>query len=312
MTIPIEELQQNNPSAIIELFELELVEGLHYQTGNPNNIITTYRWHSGVTEDSTGQLSFGGQIYLAMPIEAEGFDYKGTSKGSSTPRPTLRISNLLSTVSTILAEVNGVTPHNDLIGAKVTRKTTFAKFISATNTGGQTITYVVTVQNVGGANYFYINGVKNPTLSLVGGNTYRFVQSDSSNTNHPLILKTSGGSIIINNQNGTLVATGTAGVNRVVNYLASTNASYNAARYSCSVHGNNMGNTISVSAAPSNPDEDASMRCEDDVYVIDRKSSENREVVEFECAAKLDTPSVQLPRRQALPREFPGIGSFHA
>ena len=73
-----------------------------------------------------------------------------------------------------------------------------------------------------------------------------------------------------------------------------------------------MGNTTSVSAAPSNPNEDASMRCEDDIYVIDRKSTENREVVEFECAAKWDTPSIQLPRRQALPREFPGIGSFHA
>ena len=108
------------------------------------------------------------------------------------------------------------------------------------------------------------------------------------------------------------MATGTAGIDRIVVYLASTNASYNAAKYSCSVHGDNMGNTISVSAAPSNPDEDASMRCEDDVYVIDRKSSENREIVEFECAAKLDTPTVQLPRRQALPREFPGIGSFHA
>ena len=308
MTIPIEELQQNNPSAIIELFELELVEGLHYQTGNPNNIITTYRWHSGVTEDSTGQLSFGGQIYSAMPIEAEGFDYKGTSKGSSTPRPTLRISNLLSTVSTILAEVNGVTPHNDLIGAKVTRKTTFAKFISGTNTGGQTITYVVTVQNVGGANYFYLNGVYKPTLSLVEGNTYRFVQSDSTNTGHPLILKdASGNQITILNF---VTTTGTLGIDRVVTYqVTQTN---HAARYSCSVHGNNMGNTISISSATSNPHEDANMRFQDQIYKIDRKANENKSIVEFELAANIDFPNVQIPFRQALPREFPGIGSFHA
>ena len=312
MTIPIDELQKTNPTAIITLFELQLIEGLHYPTGNPSNQITIYRWHSGVAQNATGELSFGGQTYSQMPIEAEGFDYKGTNKGSNLPRPTLRISNLLSTVSTILQEINNITPNNDLIGAVLTRKRTFAKFISASNTSGQTITYVVTVQNVGGANYFYINGVYKPSLSLVGGNTYRFIQSDSSNTNHPLILKTASGSTIFNNQNGGLVATGTAGIDRIVVYLASTNASYNAAKYSCSVNGDNMGNTISVSAAPSNPDEDASMRCEDDIYVIDRKSSENREVVEFECAAKLDTPTVQLPRRQALPREFPGIGSFHA
>jgi len=308
MTIPIDELQKTNPTAIITLFELQLIEGLHYPTGNPSNQITIYRWHSGVAQNATGELLFGGQTYSQMPIEAEGFDYKGTNKGSNLPRPTLRISNLLSTVSTILQEINNITPNNDLIGAVLTRKRTFAKFISASNTSGQTITYVVTVQNVGGANYFYINGVKNPTLSLVGGNTYRFIQSDSSNTNHPLILKDSSGTQL--NILDNVLSTGTAGIDRVVTYqILTTNY---AARYSCSVHGNNMGNTISVSAAPSNPDEDASMRCEDDVYVIDRKSSENREVVEFECAAKLDTPTVQLPRRQALPREFPGIGSFHA
>ena len=307
MTIPIEELQQNNPSAIIELFELELVEGLHYQTGNPDNIITTYRWHSGVTEDSTGQLSFGGQIYSAMPIEAEGFDYKGTSKGSSTPRPTLRISNLLSTVSTILAEVNGVTPYNDLIGAKVTRKTTFAKFISATNTGGQTITYVVTVQSLGGVNYFYLNGVYKPVLNLVEGNTYRFVQSDSTNTGHPLILKYANGNELAGVE---ISKSGTAGTDGVLSYIVTS--SNQAARYSCSVHGNTMGNIINITSAPSNPHEDANMRFQDQIYKIDRKANENKSIVEFELAANIDFPNVQIPFRQALPREFPGIGSFHA
>ena len=307
MTIPIDELQKIDPTAIITLFELELIEGLHYPTGNPNNQITTYRWHSGVAENSQGELNFGGHTYSQMPITAEGFDYKGTNKGSNLPRPTLKISNLLSTVSTILQEINNITPNNDLIGAVLTRKRTFAKFLSISNFSGQTINYVVTVQNVGGSDYFYINGVKNPTLSLTNGNRYRFVQSDSSNTGHPLILKNE-----LNNQltaiNG-VTTTGVAGTDMITDYVVIFNNQ--AARYSCSVHGDSMGNTITVTAA-NNPDEDASMRCEDDIYVIDRKSTENREVVEFECAAKWDTPSIQLPRRQALPREFPGIGSFHA
>tara|TARA_B100000674_G_scaffold50035_1_gene34564 strand:- start:518 stop:1444 length:927 start_codon:yes stop_codon:yes gene_type:complete len=308
MTIPIEELQQTNPSAIIDLFELELVEGLHYATGNPLGITTVYRWHSGVAQNSQGELVFNSNTYSQMPIEAEGFDYKGSSQKSSLPRPTLRISNLLSTVSTILAEINGITPHNDLIGAKVTRFRTMAKFISSTNLSGQTITYVVTVQNVGGANYFYLNGVYKPTLSLVEGNTYRFVQSDSTNTGHPLILKNSSGSQL--NIRDNVVRTGTAGIDGVLSYTVTlTNQ---AARYSCSVHGNNMGNTISVSAAPSNPDEDPNVRFEDMIFIIDRKSTENRRIVEFELAAPIDMPQYKLPRRQCLPREFPGIGSFHA
>ena len=307
MTIPIEELQQTNPSAIIDLYELELVEGLHYATGNPLGITTVYRWHSGVAQNSQGELVFDGNTYSQMPIEAEGFDYKGSSQKSSLPRPTLRISNLLSTVSTILAEINGVTPHNDLIGAKVTRFRTMAKFISSTNLSGQTITYVVTVQNVGGANYFYLNGVYKPTLSLVEGNTYRFVQSDSSNTNHPLILKDASGNVLLGVE---ISRNGTAGTDLVLSYsVTSTNQ---AARYSCLVHGNNMGNTISVSAAPSNPDEDPNVRFEDMIFIIDRKSTENRRIVEFELAAPIDMPQYKLPRRQCLPREFPGIGSFHA
>ena len=312
MTIPFEELQKTEPTAVITLFELQLIEGLHYQTGNPPVEDGIYRWHSGIKQNISGELFFGGKTYSQMPIEAEGFDYRGTNKGSNLPRPIVRVSNLFSAVSSILSEVNTVTPHNDLIGAVLTRKRTFAKFISSTNTSGQTITYVVTVQNVGGANYFYLNGEYKPSLSLDEGSTYRFLQSDSTNTGHPLILKTTSGSTIINNINNTLVATGTAGTDRIVSYQATTDASYKAARYLCSVHGNNMGNTISVSSAPSNPNFNESKRCEDEIYTIDRKATENQEIVEFECAAKFDTPSIQLPRRQALPREFPGIGSFHA
>ena len=306
MTLPISELQQTNPSAIIDLYELELVEGLHYATGNPLGIETVYRWHSGVAQNSQGELIFNGNTYSQMPIEAEGFDYKGSSQKSSLPRPTLRVSNLLSTVSTILAEINGVTPHNDLIGAKVTRFRTMAKFISASNFAGETITYVVTVQNVGGSNYFYINGVKNPTLSLIIGNTYIFDQSDSSNTGHPLILiNSSNNTIPPNNQSGTI------GVDLTFSYIPLNRQITQAAQYSCQVHGSSMGNTITVTEA-NNPNEDPNVRFEDMIFIIDRKSSESRSVVEFELAAPIDMPQYKLPRRQCLPREFPGIGSFHA
>ena len=50
----------------------------------------------------------------------------------------------------------------------------------------------------------------------------------------------------------------------------------------------------------------------DEIYVIDRKSVETREIVEFELAAKIDVMGVRLPKRQVLPTEFPGIGSFYS
>ena len=48
-----------------------------------------------------------------------------------------------------------------------------------------------------------------------------------------------------------------------------------------------------------------------EIFTIDRKSSENREVVEFELAADFDVQNVRLPKRQVLPSDFPGVGTFY-
>ena len=45
-------------------------------------------------------------------------------------------------------------------------------------------------------------------------------------------------------------------------------------------------------------------------YAIDRKSTENREVVEFELAAPTDLAGVRIPKRQCTRSIFPSIGTF--
>ena len=47
-------------------------------------------------------------------------------------------------------------------------------------------------------------------------------------------------------------------------------------------------------------------------FFIDRKVAENRNGVEFELSAKMDLDGVRLPKRQVLPQDFPGVGSFFA
>jgi lambda family phage minor tail protein L len=49
-----------------------------------------------------------------------------------------------------------------------------------------------------------------------------------------------------------------------------------------------------------------------EIYKIDRKSSENREVVQFELAAVFDLAGVRAPKRQCTRTEFPSIGTFIA
>ena len=67
------------------------------------------------------------------------------------------------------------------------------KILGSPPSSGTTITYTVTVAAAtsGSGNRFYINGAENPTIDFEAatfftGATYRFDQSHSSNTNHPL------------------------------------------------------------------------------------------------------------------------------
>jgi|TARA_R100000479_G_scaffold123983_1_gene64105 lambda family phage minor tail protein L len=187
MAIPVSELQKLNPSSIIELFSIELDSSLHGST-------TVHRFHAGVN-DSNSNIIWQGNTYTKFPVKAEGFEFTGRGQ---IPRPTLTVSNVLSTITALMIQVNQVTTGNDLNGAKFTRIRTLAKFLDAVNFTG----------NV---------------------------------------------------------------------------------------------NPYGTPSADEFPQE---------IYFIDRKITENREVVIFELVSKMDLINLRIPRRQATRKLFPGIGSF--
>ena len=115
-------LQDINPSAIIELFTLQLSTPLHGAN-------TIYRFHAGSNLNANGQIVWAGNAYLRFPIQASGFSFQ---KGQ-LPRPKIIISNATGLISAILLSVNETTTVNDLTGATVTRIRTLAKFIDAVN-----------------------------------------------------------------------------------------------------------------------------------------------------------------------------------
>ena len=141
MAIPFAELNKINPSHIIELFELELTVGKHIATGNPQGLPTTYRFHAGANLNSFGEVIFQSQTYQRVAVQTQGFEKKST--GVLT-RPVITFSNLggivqnpatglVITMSDFLAIVNEVTPHNDLIDAKLTRKMPLASALDNDN-----------------------------------------------------------------------------------------------------------------------------------------------------------------------------------
>jgi len=119
------EIQKINPSAIIELFVLQLDTALHGAN-------TIYRFHAGTNLNANGEIVFAGNSYLRFPIQATGFaDQRG-----QLPRPKVTISNATGLISSILVSVNQVTAGNDLTGATFTRIRTMARFLDAVNFPG--------------------------------------------------------------------------------------------------------------------------------------------------------------------------------
>ena len=327
MAIPTSELQAINPGSIIELFTIELNTALHGSN-------TIYRFHNGANMNANGQVVWAGNSYLRFPIECTGFEFGSTG---TLPRPTITISNILGTITAIMQDVNTTTVGNDLNGAKFTRIRTLARFLDAVNfapetvtststttvadpADGETVTYTVTVvQDSGGANVFAINGVQKPVITMKRGSTYIFNQSHSSNVNHPLRIKSDAGG------QQTTVNAGTLGTDATVTYSPAYPSAPNDLRYYCQTHGNNMGNTITMnnpntiqqtttssSTTQSNPfgTPDPTAEFPQEIYFLDRKVSENRDIVQWEAVSALDLVNVKLPKRIATRDIFPGIGTF--
>ena len=327
MAVPVSALQEINPGAIIELFTLQLDATLHGST-------TIYRFHNGSNLNANGEIVWAGNTYLRFPIICEGFGFTGTG---TLPRPTISVSNIFGTLTAIMQNVNQTTVGNDLNGAKLTRIRTLARFLDAVNfapqtvtststqtvadpSDAETVTYTVTVvQDSGGANVFAINGVQKPVITMKRGSTYIFNQSHSSNVGHPLRIKSDAGG------QQTTVNAGTLGTDATVTYSPAYPGAPNDLRYYCTSHGNGMGNTITMnnpntiqqtvtssSTTQSNPfgTPDPTAEFPQEIYFLDRKISENRDVVQWEAISALDLVNVKLPKRIATRDIFPGIGTF--
>ena len=138
MAIPHSELQSLTPVSILELFTLELVEGLHYATGNPTSVPIIYRFHAGTSMNSNANIIWQGDTYVKFPIAADGFEFTGTGQ---IPRPQLVMSNLggisrsgqVISVTDLLIIINQTTAHNDLLNAKLTRLSVLASSLDNAN-----------------------------------------------------------------------------------------------------------------------------------------------------------------------------------
>ena len=110
------EIQKLEPSAIIELFVLDA-------TSLGSDL---FRFHAG-TNGLRQNVVWQGNTYVPYPMEASGFDYSGNGQ---LPRPKLQMANVTGALSLLVLQ------YDDLLGAKVIRKRTLAKYLDSVNFPG--------------------------------------------------------------------------------------------------------------------------------------------------------------------------------
>ena len=131
MTIPVEQLQKLDNITIIELFELQLFDPIHYATGD-TSVTTLYRFHNG-TNEINANIIWDGNSYEAIACQAEGFE---SGDNTTMARPTITFANTVGNFSAILEIVNAKTPFNDLQKAQIKRIRTLAQYLDNSNFAG--------------------------------------------------------------------------------------------------------------------------------------------------------------------------------
>lgn len=117
-----EESQNLALDKIVTMYELDFSTILKTDTSDfdeDSGLRNIIRFSPDCLEDGS-PVVFGGYTYTLFPIEADGFE-RGSE--GTLPTPTLRVSNVLGGVSSIVQE------YNDLVGATVRRIRTFRKFL---------------------------------------------------------------------------------------------------------------------------------------------------------------------------------------
>lgn len=123
------ELFSLNPSSLITLFEIDATD-LAYSSGAISDTESLiFRFHNNIKLTSSS-IIWQGYEYVAAPIMADGFEI--SAKGV-IPTPKVSISSSEDGISFLSVLKEQIRNLDDLIGAKITRIRTFAKYLDSDN-----------------------------------------------------------------------------------------------------------------------------------------------------------------------------------
>ena len=180
--------------------------------------------------NANGQLGDGTTTDRSLPVAVNGIS---TAIGVAAGQGHVLYLLANGTVVGYGNDTNGQLGNGTAASNSVNSTLTYVAMPSATSQ-----TFVVTVAN----DVFVVDGVNKPTLTLVRGGVYTFVQSASTNAGHPIAFKDGDGNAYTTG----VVSTGTPGSAGAQTVFTVANDAPTNLRYYCTVHGNAMGNTITL------------------------------------------------------------------
>lgn len=106
------DVQKNWHEGLVEMFDLDLTA----LTGNSSDIY----YFANQIKPNGSKIQWKGKTYEPLPIIATGFEKTGSGQ---IPQPSLTVANVLGTFTQIIESLD------DLVGGKVTRRRTLAKYL---------------------------------------------------------------------------------------------------------------------------------------------------------------------------------------
>ena len=287
MPVPVSQLQSSNPTAIIELFELELDTTLH---GNAR----TAGWNPWA---ANSDIRFGKEV-RSTTTHASGLVFRVTIPGTTGASEPSWPASAGGTVTSGTVTFKAVHPtyyfHNGASSNTTMDNYNDIKF------GGQV--YQQLPIKAEGFEYKGKGSLPRPTM--VVSNLFNTITAILNEVN----VQTTGNDLAgakltrIRTLERFLDAE-SFGTDSFIEEEESVNGSdYFTMENDDTFQREELGNPYQ--------EPDSTQRFPDEVYFVDRKVNENKEVVEFELCSALDLAGVRLPKRQCLPVDFPGIGTF--
>ncbi|WP_293319978.1 hypothetical protein [Phenylobacterium sp.] len=230
---------------------------------------------AGIVSDVTAVAGISSDVTAVEDIKTNVTTVAGISANVTTvagiASNVTSVAGIASNVTTVagintthLSNVSGVASNVAILGTSdaVSDLNTLAPIASDITSLANSLekTYTVTVANPGSGNVFVLDSSNAPAIEMFRGNTYIFNQNDATNDGHPLVFKNGSSAYEVgvtyflngsattqsNYVNTTTFNAGRSSGDRKVQIEVATSAPSSGLRYYCYVHGNGMGNTITV------------------------------------------------------------------